>query len=71
MQVDIAPELEELIRLQVTSGRYRIAAKVVEDASRRMADEETVDRLRGELAKGREEVDRGEGNVYRPGSMER
>ncbi len=71
MTVTLTPRLEAFIRQQVESGRYADANEVVEEALRLLEDRDRLDRLRAEVAKGFEQLDRGEGVLYTPELMER
>lgn len=66
MNVSLTPELERMVEEKVRSGQYRSASEVVRDGLRLLArrDEEhrvKLAALRGELQKGIDSLDRGEG----------
>jgi antitoxin ParD1/3/4 len=67
----LSPELAALIREKVESGRYGDANAVVEEALRLLDERDRLEWLRAEVAKGFEELDRGEGVLYTPELMER
>ena len=59
MNISLTPQLEELIRSKVASGRYGSASEVVREALRLLEDrdrtsEEKLATLRGEIRKGLE-----------------
>ncbi|MGH2615214.1 MAG: type II toxin-antitoxin system ParD family antitoxin [Thermomicrobiales bacterium] len=60
MNVSLTPELEALIRQRVESGRYSDANEVVEEALRLLKEREQLEHLRGLLAVGLEQAQRGE-----------
>lgn len=65
MNVNLTPELEELIRRKVASGLYNNQSEVVREALRLLAEQDRLReahgaRLRQALAEGLEQADRGE-----------
>lgn len=65
MNVNLTPELEELIRRKVASGLYNNQSEVVREALRLLAEQDRLReahaaRLREALAEGLEQADRGE-----------
>jgi antitoxin ParD1/3/4 len=59
MNVNLTPQLEELVRVKVESGRYNSASEVVREALRLMQDQDRlreaqIAELRGEVLKGLE-----------------
>lgn len=65
MNVNLTPELEELVRRKVASGLYNNQSEVVREALRLLAEQDRLreahmERLRGALAEGLEQADRGE-----------
>ncbi len=65
MNVNLTPELELLIRERVRSGMYRSQSEVVREALRLLADQDArraaeLERLRGALAEGLAQAERGE-----------
>jgi antitoxin ParD1/3/4 len=65
VNVNLTPELEELIQRKVRSGLYRSQSEVVREALRLMAEHDqrraaALEHLRGALAEGLEQADRGE-----------
>lgn len=66
MNVSLTPELEQYVREQVESGRYRSASEFVRESIRlkQRQDRERDARLaalRGDIDRGVEELDGGEG----------
>lgn len=66
MVVTLPPKLEALVQEKVDSGRYGDAAEVVADALRLLDERDRHEQLRAAVAKGIEQLDRGEGAVYTP-----
>ena len=64
--VTLPSKLEALVQEKIESGRYRDAAQVVEEALRLLDERDRYERLRAAVAKGIEQLDRGEGAVYTP-----
>lgn len=65
MNVNLTPELEELVQRKVQSGLYNNQSEVVREALRLLADQDRLreahmKKLRGTLAKGLAQADRGE-----------
>ena len=65
MNVNLTPELEELVRRKVASGLYNNQSEVVREALRLLAEQDRLreahmERLRGALAEGLEQADRGD-----------
>jgi antitoxin ParD1/3/4 len=57
MNVNLTPQLEELVRAKVDSGMYSSASEVVREALRLMDDQDRLrqaklDELRGDIRKG-------------------
>jgi antitoxin ParD1/3/4 len=65
MNVSLTPQLEQMIRDKVESGRYNNASEVVREALRIMADHEERLRIRSlrdaAIAEGIASLERGEG----------
>jgi antitoxin ParD1/3/4 len=66
MNVDLTPELEQLIRQKLQSGRYGSATEVVQEALRRMDESDQLvalrkDEIREQIAAGYDSLRRGEG----------
>ena len=62
MDVTIAPDVQSYIEEKVRSGQFKTAAEVIEYAVDRLRErEEQKAWLRGELQKGIESLERGEG----------
>ena len=65
MNVNLTPELEELVQQKVKSGLYNNQSEVVREALRLFAQQDQIreahlTRLRSALAEGLEQADRGE-----------
>jgi antitoxin ParD1/3/4 len=71
MHVELAPELEDLVRQKVESGRYNDASEVVREALHLLEERDRLTRLRAAIAIGIEQIARGEVIEWTPGSMER
>lgn len=70
MHINLSPEMESYIKAKVTGGFYGNATEVIRDALRRMqAEEERFAALRAAIAKGEEQLDRGEGTEFTPELM--
>jgi antitoxin ParD1/3/4 len=65
MNVSLTPELENLVSDEVKSGRYKSASEVVREGLRLIRlQEEKLQALRREIAKGVKFLERGEGIEY-------
>ncbi len=72
MHVNLSPEMEGYIKSKVSSGFYGNSTEVIRDAIRRMQSEESrMAAWQTAIAKGDEQLDRGEGAPYTPELMER
>ena len=65
MNVNLTPELEKLVQRKVASGHYNNQSEVVREALRLLAEQDRLreahlTQLRGALAKGLAQADRGE-----------
>jgi antitoxin ParD1/3/4 len=62
MNVNLTPQLEEMVREKVASGRYNNASEVVREALRLLDDHERIryDAFKAAVNKGLEELERGE-----------
>ncbi len=65
MNVSLTPELEQLVHEKVKSGRYLSASEVVREALRLLEERDRIrearlEALRGEIAIGIEQGDKGE-----------
>jgi antitoxin ParD1/3/4 len=65
MNVNLTPELEELIHSKVRSGLYNNQSEVVREALRLLVEQDRLreahlEKLRGALAEGLAQADRGE-----------
>ncbi len=66
MNVNLTPELEELVHSKVRSGRYNSASEVVREALRLMEDKDRRillqrDEIRRQIAQGLESLAQGKG----------
>ncbi len=66
MNVSLTPALEDFVNRKVSSGRYGSASEVVREALRLLEDKDRVREtqlaeLRGEVARGLEQLEAGEG----------
>lgn len=64
MNVNLTPELEELVQRKVQSGLYNNQSEVVREALRLLAEQDRLreahlEKLRGALAEGLAQADRG------------
>jgi len=57
MNVSLTPELEELVRAKVSSGRYLSASEVVREALRLLEDKDKIRQIR--LDELREDIQKG------------
>lgn len=67
MNVSLTPELDEFVRKKVESGMYLSASEVIREALRLLDEQDKVRQvklteLRGEIAQGIEQAERGELN---------
>ena len=65
MNVDLTPELEQLVQIQVKSGRYNSASEVVREALRLLGQRDEVfnlrkDEIRTQIEEGWQSAKRGE-----------
>ena len=65
MNVTLTPDLEQIVREKIETGRYQSALEVIGDALRLMTERETnrqiqIEKLRQEIAIGIEQCERGE-----------
>ena len=68
MNVSLTPQLEEMVREKVASGRYNNASEVIREALRLLDDHERIrhEAFRAAANKGYAELDRGEGALFTP-----
>jgi antitoxin ParD1/3/4 len=64
--IQLTPQLEEIIREKVASGRYHDATEVLSEALIALDDSERLAELQAAVAVGAEQLERGEGQVYTP-----
>lgn len=74
MHVSLTPELEEIVRKNVETGRYNSSSELVREALRLWIDHQEIQReklktLRAKLAIGEAQADRGEFVDYDLGSL--
>ena len=60
MNVSLTPQLEALIKQKVATGMYGNASEVVREALRLLDERDRYQVLRSEVAKGFEQIERGE-----------
>jgi antitoxin ParD1/3/4 len=71
MHVNLSPEMEGFIKNKVASGFYGNATEVIRDAIRRMQAEETrAAAWHAAIKQGDDQLDRGEGINYTPGTLD-
>jgi putative addiction module CopG family antidote len=70
MPIQVAPDLEAMIRRQVDSGRYATVDDLLREALRSLDDRERLQRLRASLDEADAELDRGDGDEWTPALME-
>ena len=73
MNVNLTPQLEELVRSKVATGRYGSASEVVREALRLMEEQDQVkavrlEQLRGDIRKG---LDSGPSEPWDPQAAKR
>jgi len=71
MNVSLTPQLEAMIRAKVDSGMYNNASEVVREALRIMEREGKLQQLREAVKLGFDQLDRGEGIVFTPQTLDR
>jgi antitoxin ParD1/3/4 len=76
LNVSLTPQLEELVRQKVTSGRYSSASEVVREALRLMDTYEGVRdsalaRLRADVESGWQQVEDGKVSDFDPAAIKR
>lgn len=70
MHINLSPEIESYIKTKVGGGFYGNATEVIRDALRRMqANERQIAAFQAAVAKGDEQLARGEGIEYTPELM--
>jgi antitoxin ParD1/3/4 len=70
MHVNLSPEMEGFIKSKVSGGFYGNATEVIRDAIRRMqAEESRIAAWHAAIAKGDEQLNRGEGIAYTPEAL--
>ena len=72
MHVNLSPEMEGFIKSKVAAGFYGNATEVIRDAIRRMqAEEGRIAAWQAAIKRGDDQLDRGEGIIYTPGTLKR
>jgi antitoxin ParD1/3/4 len=76
INVSLTPQLEELVRQKVSSGRYNSASEVVREALRLMDAYEAVRatalaKLRADVEAGWQQVEEGKVRDFDPGAIKR
>jgi len=68
MNVNLTPQLEEMVREKVASGRYNNASEVIREALRLLDDHERIryEAFKAAVNKGFESLERGEGALFTP-----
>lgn len=66
MNVSLTPQLEEMIRDKVATGRYTSASEVVREALRLLEERDRYETFRAAVLEGYEEAERGELIPYTP-----
>jgi antitoxin ParD1/3/4 len=66
VNIELTPELEQLVNEKVQSGVYGSATEVIGEALRLLAErdrirEQEIEAVRGKIRRGIEQLDRGEG----------
>lgn len=69
MNVSLTPQLEDLVRRKVESGRYNSASEVIRDALRLLEEEDKVrelrlEALREKIQRGVDQLDQGLGTPW-------
>ena len=65
MNVSLTPQLEKLVNQKVKTGMYQTASEVVREALRLLRDrDEEFARLKADVLKGFEEIERGDYEEY-------
>lgn len=71
MSVTLSPQLEQVVRRSLESGRYRDETDVLGEALRLLEERDRADRLRASIAEADAEIDRGEGIAWTRELMDR
>jgi antitoxin ParD1/3/4 len=71
MNVPLTPQVEDLIRQKIESGRYSDANEVVQEALRLLDARDRLVRLRAAIAHADEQVARGEVETWTPDFIDR
>lgn len=66
MNVSLTPQLEEMVRSKVASGRYGNASEVIREALRLLEDYDRYESFRAAVAVGYEQAERGELLAWTP-----
>jgi antitoxin ParD1/3/4 len=72
LNISLTPQLEEMIRAQVDSGKFNSASEVVREALRMMQEREAnLERMRAEIQIGLDQLERGEAVEFTEDTLER
>ena len=76
MKVSLTGELEALVKEKVKTGVYPTASEVIRDGLRLLKERDQLyqvrlEELRGEVKKGLDQLDRGEGVPFDPEALKR
>jgi antitoxin ParD1/3/4 len=64
MNISLTPKLETLVRNKVKSGLYNNASEVIREALRVLDQRDRYEKLKSEVAKGFQQIERGETVPY-------
>ena len=64
MNVSLTKELESLVNRKVKTGMYQTASEVVREGLRLLRERDELEKLRIEVFKGRDAIERGEYDDY-------
>jgi antitoxin ParD1/3/4 len=70
MSVQVAPEIEAMIREKVSAGRYGSADEVLREALQALEERDRLQDLRASLVRAKEQVARGEFVEWSPDFMD-
>jgi antitoxin ParD1/3/4 len=66
MKIALTPEVAELVRARISSGRYADASAVIHEALELLDERDRLQDLRAALAVGHAQLERGEGVPLTP-----
>ena len=64
MNISLTPKLETLVKNKVKSGRYNNVSEVVREALRVLEQRDLYEKLKSEVEKGFQQIDRGDTVPY-------